>query len=156
MKIRLNFLSFLTWRKTIFLFSTYEYENLHNIFSFWFCCWGIGEVVEGAATAEVVLRKMEQYDVRMPLFRSVAMVLNGSLSCEEGMKLATEKPTIGVSEMNMKWYIWYWIQKAGLGMYDMGWTIVFHSFESFFKVKICHNIAQVFFQSIALACFPVA
>jgi len=62
----------------------------------------IGEVVEGAATAEVVLRKMEQYDVRMPLFRSVAMVLNGSLSCEEGMKLATEKPTIGVSEMNMK------------------------------------------------------
>jgi len=60
----------------------------------------IGEVVEGAATAEVVLSKMDEYDVRMPLFRAVAMVLNGTLTCEEGMKAATEKSTIGVSEMS--------------------------------------------------------
>ena len=33
MKISLNFLSFPTWRKTMFLLSTYRHENLQNIFS---------------------------------------------------------------------------------------------------------------------------
>merc|ERR1719204_867737 len=59
----------------------------------------IGEVVEGAPTAAVVLKKMEEYNVRMPLFQCVGLVLAGKLEVDAAMDLAMSKSTIGVEEM---------------------------------------------------------